>query len=111
MVGKGLKARNTSLEGDTFEYITGFNTITHMGEAIKNPVTVEFTEAIKQLAIANGATAAVAAAAAAAAPAAAPAAAAPAAVAAAAAPTPLLVMPVRSSSRSGRPSSRQSTCQ
>jgi hypothetical protein len=82
MVGKGLKARNTSLEGDTFEYITGFNTITHMGEAIKNPVTVEFTEAIKKLAIANGATAAaVTAAAAAAAPAATTAAAAAAAAA------------------------------
>jgi len=48
MVGKGLKARNTALEGDTFEFITGFDTILHMGEAMKNPVTPELVEAIKK---------------------------------------------------------------
>ena len=64
MVGKGLKARNTALEGDTFEFVTGYDTMLHMGEAIKNPVTPELVEAIKKLAIANGATAAAAAAAA-----------------------------------------------
>jgi hypothetical protein len=37
MLGKGLKARNTALEGDTFEFITGYDTILHMGEAMKNP--------------------------------------------------------------------------
>ena len=37
-VGKSLKARNTKLEGDTFEFITGYDTITHMGDAIKDPV-------------------------------------------------------------------------
>ena len=36
MVGKGLKARNTALEGDTFEFITGFDTISHMGEAMSS---------------------------------------------------------------------------
>ena len=94
MVGKGLKARNTALEGDTFEFITGFDTILHMGEAMKNPVTPELVEAIKKLATANGATAAAVTAAAAAAVVA-PAAVAHAATAATAA-APVLVTPVRS---------------
>ena len=67
MVGKGLKARNTAMEGDTFEFVTGYDTMLHMGEAIKNPVTPELVEAIKKLAIANGATTAAVTAAAAAA--------------------------------------------
>jgi hypothetical protein len=56
--GKSLKARNTSLEGDTFEFITGYDTIMHMGEAIKNPMTAELKAELQKLAIANGAPAA-----------------------------------------------------
>eukprot|EP00966_Prymnesium_polylepis_P277442 6410478-Prymnesium_polylepis.1 len=52
---KSLKARNTALEGDTFEFITGYDTVTHMGEAIKAPITAELTAALQKLAVANGA--------------------------------------------------------
>ena len=37
MVGKGLKARNTALEGDTFEFVTGYDTMLHMGEGNQEP--------------------------------------------------------------------------
>ena len=53
--GKSLKARNTKLEGDTFEFITGYDTVLHMGEAIKNPMTAELKAELQKLAVANGA--------------------------------------------------------
>ena len=53
--GKSLKARNTKLEGDTFEFITGYDTVMHMGEAIKNPTTPELIADVQKLAVANGA--------------------------------------------------------
>eukprot|EP00966_Prymnesium_polylepis_P326712 7382616-Prymnesium_polylepis.1 len=53
--GKGLKARNTSLEGDTFEFITGYDTVMRMGSAIKDPITPELSTQIQKLAMANGA--------------------------------------------------------
>ena len=53
--GKGLKARNLKLEGDNFEFITGYDTIQHIGDAIKDPITVELKAAVQKLAIANGA--------------------------------------------------------
>ena len=53
--GKALKARNTAMEGDTFEFITGYDTIMNMGAAIKQPITPELRTAIEKLAVANGA--------------------------------------------------------
>ena len=50
-----LKARVTSLEGDEFTYVTGYDTVVHMGEALRNPMTPELRDALKQLAISNGA--------------------------------------------------------
>ena len=58
---QGLKARNTKLEGDTFEFVTGYDTILQMGAAIKDPITPELVVVLKQLAISNGATPAAAA--------------------------------------------------
>ena len=55
MAGKGLKARNTKLEGDHFEIITGYDTIAHMGEALKSPISPELKTAIEKLATENGA--------------------------------------------------------
>ena len=49
------KARNTSLEGDTFEFITGYDTIMSMGAAIKKPMTPELKAELQKLAVANGA--------------------------------------------------------
>ena len=54
--GKSLKSRNAKLEGDTFEYITGYDTVMHMGEAIKNPMTAQLKAELQKLAmITNGA--------------------------------------------------------
>ena len=49
-VGKGLKARNTKLEGDTFEFLHCYDTIVNMGEGLKHPMTPELTAAITKLA-------------------------------------------------------------
>ena len=51
--GKGLKARNTSLEGDTFEFIKGYGIIMNMGDAIKRPMTAELKTELQKLALAN----------------------------------------------------------
>ena len=53
--GKGLKARTTKLEGDSFEFIVGYDTIMHMGLAIKQPISVELRKTLKQLADSHGA--------------------------------------------------------
>ena len=53
--GKGLKARNTKLEEDSFGFITGYDTIMHMGQAMKHPITPELTAQLQQLADAHGA--------------------------------------------------------
>ena len=55
--GKGLKARNTKLEGDSFEILTGYDTVMHMGEAIKNPISTELRAALAKLAESYGAAA------------------------------------------------------
>ena len=52
--GKPLKARNTSIEGDTFEFITAYDTISRMGDAIKSPMTPELRAELQKLAEANG---------------------------------------------------------
>ena len=52
--GKPLKARNTSMEGDTFEFIEAYDTIIRMGDAIKNPMTTELKDQLQKLAVANG---------------------------------------------------------
>ena len=49
-IGKGLKARTTKLEGDSFEIITGYDTILHMGEAMKDPITPELSKELDNLA-------------------------------------------------------------
>ena len=49
-VGKGLKARNTKLEGDTFEFLHCYEVIAHMGEALKKPITPELEAEIVALA-------------------------------------------------------------
>ena len=43
------------MEGDSFEIITAFDTITHMGEAIKAPISSELRAALVKIAEANGA--------------------------------------------------------
>ena len=45
-----LKARNTALEGDTFEYILGYDMIVRMGEALRNPLTAELRASLQKLA-------------------------------------------------------------
>ena len=52
-VGKGLKARNTKMEGDTFEFLTSYDTVMHMGESLKKPITPELSAAIDKLAKEN----------------------------------------------------------
>ena len=49
-VGKSFKARNTKLEGDSFEFITAYDTLVHMGETVKNPITAELTAELKNVA-------------------------------------------------------------
>ena len=49
-IGKGLKARNTSLEGDTFEILHCYDIIQHMGEALKSPMTPELKADVVSLA-------------------------------------------------------------
>ena len=53
--GKSLKARNTKLEGDTFEFITGYDTVMHMGAVLKSPLEVDLKKKLQTLAVANGA--------------------------------------------------------
>jgi hypothetical protein len=54
--GAALKVRNTSMEGDEFEFITAYSTITHLSDAVR-PTAVEdmLMPALQELAIANGA--------------------------------------------------------
>ena len=55
-VGTPLKAGDSTLEGDTFEFITGYDTVVGMATALRNPMTSELRAALEKIAISCGAT-------------------------------------------------------
>ena len=52
--GKSLKAGGTALEGDTFEFITGYATVMQMGEDLKGGITADLRTELQKIATPNG---------------------------------------------------------
>eukprot|EP00967_Tisochrysis_lutea_P151654 scaffold295464_cov23-Tisochrysis_lutea.AAC.1 len=55
-VGRALKIHNTILEGDSFEFITAYDTVMCIGDAVKSIITPELMTALQKFAVSNGAT-------------------------------------------------------
>lgn len=53
-VGKPLKTGDTALEGDTFEFITGYDTVVSMATALRSPMTPQLVADLEKLAASYG---------------------------------------------------------